>query len=193
MITRKQTKTLFGFIIALAVIIAIFFRNLPHRIHDEARLPDSSASKEFSPPSKANVSPTFNDQVELLKKSVKENPTNAAHLIALARLLMDGHQGKEAIAYFEKAAAIQPHNDSLLIDLSICYFNDHNSEKALSTTERILTFNKYNPRALYNKGAILANQGKFKEAAAVWRTLMKNAPNSHEAEQVKTQITQLEK
>lgn len=136
-------------------------------------------------PTKENVVPVYQEKVKQLTKSVENNPTNAAHMAALARLLMDGHQNGEAIRYFERALLIQPNNDSLLFDLSVCYFNEKQYTKAMAVTERILRVNKNDPKALYNKAMILATEGNTVEAERVLRHLISIAPQSEEAIQAK--------
>jgi hypothetical protein len=46
---------------------------------------------------------------------------------------------------------------------------------------------------LFNKGAILASEQKKSEAIAVWKRLIRHAPNSEEAVTAKGFIAQLEK
>lgn len=177
----------------IAVLLIILSRNSPRYAETQVLTPMPDTSFSFNAPSKTNVSSSFTDRVEQLKKSTNENPSNAAHLIALAQLLMDGHQNTEAIIYFEKAVALQPKNDSLLLDLSVCYFNEKEYGKALKTTEKILSRQRYHTRALYNKGAILATLDRKNEAVTVWKELMKHNPNSEEAKTVQGHISLLEK
>ncbi|MDD8017470.1 MAG: tetratricopeptide repeat protein [Bacteroidota bacterium] len=189
---NKNIKLVLTGLGALAVIVLILSRNLPTMEKSVETPANQSMAKEFTTPTKENVTPSFNDHIEMLKKSVKANPSNAFHLVTLAQLLMDGHQTAEAITYFEQARKIQPKNDSLLLDLSVCYFSEKNYAKALEITEKILLIHPDHSRALYNKGAIFATQGKKHEAAVVWRRLMKVAPQSEEAKKVKDFLAQLE-
>lgn len=192
----KNNRTIqiaFTLFIGTGILLILMFRNSPKVT--EAVPSEKTLQKPpvMDVPSKTNVVSGFTEQVEELKRSAAKQPKNAAHLIALAQLLMDGHQNKEAIVYFEKAALLQPKNDSLLLDLSVCYFNEKEYAAALKITERILSRGKDVSRALYNKGAILATQGKKTEALSVWKDLLKRAPNSEEAKTVRGHMSLLEK
>ncbi len=171
----------------------ILLRNTPRYVQTPPRELLTEKPPVLEVPSKSNVSSSFTVRVEQLKKSVNANPANASHLIALAQLLMDGHSNKEAITYFERAAVLQPMNDSLLLDLSVCYFNEHLYDKALRITEKILAKNKYHVRALYNKGSILATINRTTEAVTVWKTLIRHHPQSEEARTAAGNISLLEK
>lgn len=175
-----------------AVISVLLLRNTPEFSSTQKEPEMSTTPPVMEVPSKTNVTPSFTQQVSELKASIEKNPSNAAHIITLAQLLMDGHQNKEAIAYFEKAALIQPSNDSILLDLAVCYFNEKQYDRSMQATERILRMKKDHPRALYNKGAILATLEKKEEAAAVWKRLVQVAPNSEEAHSVAGHLPALE-
>ncbi|MFZ4619396.1 MAG: tetratricopeptide repeat protein [Bacteroidota bacterium] len=194
MMTTKQ-KIQWGIAVLLLVASAVIlvFRNMPEMTVIPPEEKTTSAPPVMEVPSKANVTPSFTEQVDKLKQSVAKNPSNAAHMISLAQLLMDGHQNKEAVKYFEKAALLQPKNDSLLLDLAVCYFNEKDYSRALGITEQILSFNKTHSRALYNKGAILMTLNKKDEAVKVWKKLVKVAPNSEEAKTVSGHLPALEK
>ncbi|MCK9410018.1 MAG: tetratricopeptide repeat protein [Bacteroidetes bacterium] len=191
--TKKQTIQ-FG-VAATAVIVVlavIIFRNSPRFTEAVPQVSVPGKPPVLELPSKSNVTSSFTERVVQLRKSSESNPKNAAHLISLAQLLMDGHQNKEAIVYFKKAVLLQPKNDSLLLDLSVCYFNDKDYGNALRTTEKILSLNRYHTRALYNKGAILATQERKVEAIAVWKMLIQHDPLSEEAKTVRGNISRLE-
>lgn len=190
---NKRNIQIAAAIAAAGFIILILSRNAPQKIEGADHSAPFDRSTEFTAPSKTNVTPSYSERVEQLKKSVAENPSNAPHLIALAQLLMDGHQNKEAIRYFEKGEKLQPKNDSLLLDLSVCYFNEREYANALKTTEKILSLYPGHPRALYNKGAIYAAMNRNDEAVAVWKVLLRTAPESEEAKSVRGHISMLEK
>lgn len=180
-------------VLLLAGIAAVlFFRNTPAAATPE-QPPVLSVPAPSNEPSKANVHSSYAQQVEQLKRSVEQDPKNAAHLVSLAQLLMDGHNVEEAIGYFEQAAVLQPGNDSLLLDLAVCYSKVGRSDRAMEVTDRILKNDAHHVRALYNKGALLASTGRTKEAAIVWKRLMAVAPKSEEANTVRGYLASLEK
>jgi cytochrome c-type biogenesis protein CcmH/NrfG len=179
-------------LLMLGIAAVLFFRNTPKTPALE-QPPVLTAPAPSDAPSRENVHSSYTEQVEQLKRSVESDPKNAPHLIALAQLLMDGHQNKEAIRYFEQASVLQPGNDSLLLDLAVCYANEGRTDRAMEVTERLLKRDRRNVRALYNKGALLASSGKKAEAVAVWKELLKAAPDSEEAKTVRGYLASMEK
>lgn len=179
-------------LLVLGIAAVLFFRNSPQSPAFE-QPPVLTTPVPSDAPSKENVHSSYTMQIEQLKRSVEKDPKNAAHLISLAQLLMDGHQNNEAIRYFEQASILQPENDSLLLDLAVCYANNGRSDRAMEVTERLLKKDGRNVRALYNKGALLASSGKQTEAAAVWKRLLTIAPASEEAKTVRGYLAAMEK
>jgi tetratricopeptide (TPR) repeat protein len=180
-----------GFTVLLIVVFCagVAFILLRNRHAVENAQPSESTQKmdvpKMTAPSKENVVPVYQEKVAQLKASVEKNPSNAAHIASLARLLMDGHQTAEAIRYFEQVIVIQPKNDSVLFDLSVCYYNEKKYDKAMETTEKILRFKKDNPKALYNKAMLFATKGNSGEAEKILKHLIDVAPRSDEAVQAK--------
>ncbi|NUN69741.1 MAG: tetratricopeptide repeat protein [Bacteroidetes bacterium] len=192
MTTTRMFRTGMAALLLIGVAIVIFYRNTPKPVTSGAPpVFDTPATSQT--PSKENVHASYTEQVGQLKRSVEKDPKNTAHLIALGQFLMDGHQDRDAIIYFERAAVLEPQNDSLLLDLAVCYANDGRPDQAMVVTERLLTKDRRNVRALYNKGALLASAGKKSDAAAVWKELLRIAPESDEAHTVRGYLTSLEK
>ncbi len=185
------TYLLLGAVVAALVVYTLFFwRKQPTEVNEPAvthdRVPPHPSSET---PSKNNVNETYVQRVEELKKSVEKNPSNADHLSMLAALLMDGHQASDAIPYFERAARLQPKNDSLLLDLSVCYSMVKKYDAALEITDRLLHNNSKNLTALYNKGALYATLGKKEDASRWWKKILALAPASEEAKKAKSGLT----
>jgi cytochrome c-type biogenesis protein CcmH/NrfG len=184
-------------VLAFAVCATVFYFFAVFRNRKDIQtsgVTEFTSTGTFSPagpPTKDNVSSSYTEAVAELKHSIEKNPKNAGHLKALARLLMDGHQMKEAIPYLVQAAAREPKNDSLLFDLTACYFSANMNDAALATTEKILVLKHRIPEALYNKGIILAAQRRTKEAENVWNHLMTIAPGSTEAKKARAHFAQL--
>ena len=185
-------KIIAGAVIFLGAVVIFFFRN--QRTFEESGVRQTGPKAMFhagDAPTKENVSSTYQKEIEQLTQAVEKNPNNAGHVKALAQLLMDGHQMVKAIPYYEQAVKLEPNNDSLLFDLSVCYFSMSDYGKALSTTEKILSLGRRRPEALYNKGVILAAQGKTAEAGKTWKQLIAVAPNSEEAKKAKAHLAQI--
>lgn len=186
-------KILIPVLIVVSIVVVLFFRSGPRKVETVA-LSDGIQNPEISiAPSKENVTKSFTDHVEMLKKKIARNPNDIQTLKTLAQWLMDAHKTEEAIGYFERGVKLQPRNDSLLLDLSVCYFRLHRYEKSLSTTDRILQLYPDHLRALLNKGAIFAAMNKKNEAIAAWNRLLKRSPRSEEARQAEEYLVQLRK
>lgn len=172
-----------------AIAAVLVFRTGPKNI--EPNVQEHQTSETLTAPSKENVSPSFREHIELLKKKVTAHPHDVQTLKTLAQWLMDAHKTEEAVVYFEQGVKLQPKNDSLLLDLSVCYFQLHQYDKAMQATDRILQFHKNHPRALLNKGVIYAAQNKPSDAAGIWKKLAQRFPESEEAQQAQQYLAQL--
>ncbi|MEI7906365.1 MAG: tetratricopeptide repeat protein [Bacteroidota bacterium] len=144
-------------------------------------------------PGKGNVAQEYSQQLDALKKSVEKDPKNVSHLTMLASMLMDGHNSKEAIQYYERARKLDPKNTAILLDLTVCYSQTGNLSEALNITNVVLNADPKNATALYNRGAIYGQQGKLKEAEQTWKKLIQVAPQSTEAKKAAESLKQLEK
>ncbi len=191
---KKQQSISFIFIglIVFSAIYFIIFRNQKTMVEtDVSEIGSNGAFQPTVQPSKNNVTPSYSEHVDQLKHSVEKNPNNVSHRKALGQLLMDGHQPKEAIKYFEEALALTPKDDSLLFDMTMCYFTERQYDKALITTEKILSFSPKRPQALYNKGVILSAMGKAEEAEKTWKKLIAVMPSSDEAKMAKNYLSKI--
>jgi tetratricopeptide (TPR) repeat protein len=188
-------RLIFPFIL-IAAIVFVLTRD-SGRMLKNSEQPEKT-DKEFpagqpQAPGKGNVAKEYSQQLDALKKSVDKDPKNLSHLTMLASMLMDGHNPKEAIQYFERARKLEPVNSSVLLDLSVCYAQTGNIDEAMKITNVLLTKDPKNSTALYNKGAIYARQGKRKEAEQTWKKLILVAPESHEAKNAVDALKQLGK
>lgn len=186
-------KLLLPAILIVIVASVLLLRTGPKKVEQTVREGKNEASEMPLAPSKENVTQSFTDHVELLKKKLEENPNDVQTIKMLAQWLMDSHKTEEAITYFERGIRLQPKNDSLLLDLSVCYYQLQQFDKAMTTTEKILQFYPRHPRAMLNKGAIFAARGKEKEAAAIWEQLIQRSPETEEAGQARKFLAQLRK
>ena len=178
-------KLIFPLLI-IGAIIFVLRRDSGRMTKSDVQPQESNKSfpaEEQKAPSKDNVAKDFSQQLEGLKRSIEKDPKNVSHLTMLATMLMDGHNPKEAIQYFERVRKLQPKNISILLDLTLCYAKTGNMPEAFNVTNAILIVDPKNSTALYNKGAMYAQQGKTKDAAEWWRKLINVAPKSSEAKQ----------
>jgi tetratricopeptide (TPR) repeat protein len=172
-----------------AIVVVLVFRTGPR--NSEPPIQGKETAESPSAPSKENVSSSFLEHVELLKKKAAAHPRDVQTLKTLAQWLMDAHKTEEAIIYFERGVALQPKNDSLLLDLSVCYFQLNRYDKAMRATDQILNYYPDHPRALLNKGVIYAAQNRSDDAVKTWSRLVKRSPETDEAQQAKQYLAQL--
>lgn len=184
-------KLLITVLIVACIAALLFFRSGPRKVGPVVSSNELHDPELRTAPSRENVSKSFIDHIELLKKNVASNPNDVRSLTTLAQWLMDAHRTEEAITYFERGLQLQPKNDSLLLDLSVCYFQIHQYDKAMNATDRILQFRPDHPRAMLNKGAIYAAQNSPDAAAATWNRLIRRSPDTEEAALAKRYLAQL--
>lgn len=123
----------------------------------------------------------YGRRVESMRRSVAEDSMNAPHIIALARMYMDGHRNADAVRYFHMALRREPGNEEVLLDLAVCYVGMSEYGKALVVTDELLKRRPDHPKGLYNRGAILASTGRPDEAVAVWKKVIRLSPGSEAA------------
>jgi tetratricopeptide (TPR) repeat protein len=133
----------------------------------------SGSSSPSVAPSAKNVSSSYYQQTEQLETYLANNPTDTTHILRLARLYQDGHQSDRAIVWYNRLIELQPRNQQIYLDLINSYGMASRWPDALKTTETLLAFAPGNEEAIYNKAAILANQGKFMEAKKLWSDLLR--------------------
>lgn len=123
----------------------------------------------------------YGRRVESMRRSVEEDSMNAPHIIALARMCMDGHRNADAVRYFQMALRREPGNEEVLLDLAVCYVGMSEYGRALEVTDLLLKRQPDHPKGLYNRGAILASTGRTEEAVAVWKKVIRLSPGSEAA------------
>ena len=127
-------------------------------------------------PNANNVSESFAKQVLDLETYLSTNPSDTTHLLMLARLYQDAHQAPKAIQTYEKLVSIQKNNPQVWLDLINTYGMNQNWEGAKKTCERMLLIFPNNYMAMYNLGAIYANQAQFKQAELWWKKVLAAKP-----------------
>jgi cytochrome c-type biogenesis protein CcmH/NrfG len=130
------------------------------------------------PPSSQNVSESFKQELNSLKKAVDDDPGDTVALKKYADLLVASHKPQESIKLYESILKRNPKRIDILFSLSFVYFNSSDFRKAEEITNKILHFDKKNIQAQYNLGAIAASNGNTEEARRIWNKLLNENPNS---------------
>ena len=147
----------------------------PKDVTSEQKLPDDEIHnplKSGESPNKDNVSEGFRHKLEMLEKSIEENPNDTLKIREYADLLAAAHKKDKAIEYYQKLLDINPRRTDILFSLSFIYYSSGDLDKAEAETKKILTFEPGNANAQYNLGAIAAGKGDKEKAREIWTKLV---------------------
>lgn len=137
-------------------------------------------------PSKDNVIGSFMEEFERLGKKIEAQPaTDTTDVLAYARMCLDAHQAATALPLLERYSKAAPKNVHVLLDLSVAQFETGKTDAAEATTRQVLRIDPRNTRAMYNLGALAASLERKDEARRHWEELIKNHPDSPDAERAK--------
>ena len=172
-------------IVAIVTLIIVSQSSKPENtkpvdITSEQKLPDDEIHKPLKSgesPNKGNVSEGFKHKLEMLEKSIKENPKDTLKIREYADLLAAAHKKDEAIKYYQKLLDINPRRTDILFSLSFIYYSSGDLDKAEAETKKILSFEPDNVNAQYNLGAISAGKGAKDKAKEIWTKLVEKYPD----------------
>lgn len=187
-------------IIVIAILIIVSQSNdttvtSGEEITSEKNIPDDDVHNNLGNskvPGKENVSEEFRHRMEMLKKTVEENPKDTIKLKEYADLLAASHMHKESIEYYNKILSITPRRIDIIFSLSFVYYSLGQFSDALQQTEKILEIDSENSNALYNLGAINASAGNKADAKAIWQKLVDQHPDDDIGIKAFNSIKQLE-
>lgn len=142
-------------------------------------------------PSKSNVSGDILRHMEFLKKAVEESPNDTAKLKEYADFLYMAHQNGKALPIYERLVKLKPDDIDARFTLTSIYYEDRQLTKAEKETDIILSYDKNNPQALYNKGAIVAGKGEKQKAQKIWNDVINRFPESKAAQLARSALQKL--
>lgn len=163
---------------------------------DESSAPADAAQGQMPPghpnvnepgaPSKDNVIGSFMEEFERLGKKIEAQPkTDTTDVLMYARMCLDAHQAATALPLLERYSKAAPKNTDVMLDLSVALFETGKPEAAEAMTMKVLQLEPKNTTAMYNLGALAASQDKKDEARKHWEKLIKEYPDSPNAERAK--------
>ncbi|HSP88708.1 MAG TPA: tetratricopeptide repeat protein [Ignavibacteriaceae bacterium] len=191
---------LYGGILVLAAAFLFFFTSKNNSIDagniETNEMPDDDIHKDLKnptqkPPGKENVSTEVKHQLDMLKKSVDENPKDTLKMREYADLLAAAHHPEEAVIYYYQVLNINPRRTDILASLAFVYYNQKDYDKASNLTSKILLYEPDNTEAMYNLGAIAATSGNKTEAKKHWEEIVKKYPDSKESALARNSLTKL--
>jgi Flp pilus assembly protein TadD len=119
------------------------------------------------------VQSAFHERVEALRAAVFARPDDRGVVLQLARTLHDGHRPLEAIEHYHTAIRLDPLDAQPYYDLALALSETAQWEAAGEVLAERLRVAPDDPVALYDLGAVRANQGDTLSARAQWVRVMK--------------------
>ena len=170
-------------------------KNLASNLQNK-EMPQDDIHKGMNPPgkeapSKSNVSGDILRHMEFLKKEVEKSPNDTAKIKEYADFLYMAHQTDKALPLYQKLAKLSPQNSDVHFSLAYIYYGQHDLDKAEKETDIILSYDKNNPQALYNKGAIIAVKGDKVKAQKIWNDVVNKYPGTEAAKLAKSALQKL--
>lgn len=186
----KRMYLIIGAVLVAALIIVIL---LP----DDGQAPKETAKEGAMPPghpdvqgentpSKSNVITSFMEEFERLGEKIKKQPaSDTSDVLVYARMCLDAHQAANALPLLEHYSKAAPKNVDVMLDLSVAYFETQNQAKAEEVTQKVLKVDPKNTTAMYNLGALAAAREDKATARRHWEKLIREYPDSPNAERAK--------
>ncbi len=180
----QRFSTILTLTAAAAVAVAVFVTlREPARLPSAARSPGTALAEAEDvhsaiTPDRGNVSHEFRAEVAALEERLINATSDTVALARLGSLLHMAHQPAKAIPYLERYTAINQTNREVWFQLVAAYGALDNWGKALEATMAILASWPDDPEAMYNVGAIHANQGDYEEARRWWERVRDQTTDS---------------
>jgi tetratricopeptide (TPR) repeat protein len=150
-----------------------------------APIAQNAAASPASPPAAGGrPAPTLDQaRVDQLTATINSDPRNTTAIVQLANVYFDGERFTDAIAWYEKALALDPKDADVSTDLGVSYYYTNRTEEALKRFEASLAINPKHTKTLLNKGIVLAfGKEDLKGAAVEWQKVVDIAPESPEGQ-----------
>lgn len=192
---RLLTVLLVSAAAAVAVAVVVSLRE-PAHLPSAARSPGTplATAMDVRPatgPDRDNVGHEFRAEVAALEERLNNAPSDTVALVRLGSLWHMAHQPAKAIPYLERYTAINQANREVWLQLVTAYGALNDWSKALEATMTILASWPADPEAMYNVGAIHANQGEYEEARRWWERVRDQGTDSALVQAATTSLRRL--
>jgi Flp pilus assembly protein TadD len=107
---------------------------------------------------------SFEERVRMLESQLRDRPDDQDLLLTLARLLHDGHRSDEAVRRYRQAIAMDPGDPQPYYDLAAIHAESRDWPSAAAALQGLLDLAPDDAIALYDMGAIRANEGRIADA-----------------------------
>lgn len=159
----KGLVALLGVIAIGMLVVSVRGDRAPGSVHAGVPLTASGVT-----PARENVAPGFAQEVAALEHRLSVGAADSAALHRLARLYQDAHQPVRAAGYYRRYLQEAPLDRQAWLDLASVSAAASDWSGALAATDSLLARDSLDPVALFNGGAIHANQGDSAAARRWW-------------------------
>ena len=101
---------------------------------------------------------------EVIGRAVEQYPDNPRILIMAGNIASDNDDAARAIAYYQKAAAIQPKNPAIYLGLGRIYIGQSDWQNAINNYEKYLEFGDASSEVLVRLALAYENTGELQKA-----------------------------
>jgi tetratricopeptide (TPR) repeat protein len=147
--------------------------------------------KGNSGPSKDDVLPQYYEHLDSLAQAWKTNQADTLLGLEYAHYLAAGHQTGKAISVYDQMIKRNPNSLSLREDAAYIAFKGGDYDLSEKYVKQILAKDKGNLDAKFNYGLIRLFKKDTLNAKKVWNEIVRNHPNSNEAERAKGALSNL--
>jgi tetratricopeptide (TPR) repeat protein len=134
------------------------------------------------------------DGKKLFEQAVRVDANNSNAYVNLARCLIMKDNFAEALPLLEKASALSPMDPEALTLLANAQLSSHQLDLALANARKVHTMEHQRFTVSHLIAArVLVLQDKLEEAAAEYRTFLKESPESPKADSVRATLESIEK
>ncbi|MBE0643223.1 MAG: tetratricopeptide repeat protein [Bacteroidetes bacterium] len=185
-----------GAVLVAAVVIVILLpegEQAPQQAAAQGEMPPGHPSVEGdNAPSKSNVISSFMEEFDRLDKKIAAQPeSDTSDVLVYARMCLDAHKAASAVPLLERYIKAAPKNTDVMLDLSVAYYETKDPKKAEEITMKVLLMDPKNTTAMYNLGALAASREDKATARKYWEKLIKEYPDSPNADRAKQFLEQL--
>ncbi len=166
-------------------------QQMPNDAIHNGQMPNDAVHKGLNGPSKGDVLPQYYEHLDSLAQAWKANKSDTTLGLEYAHYLAAGHQTAKAISIYEEMIKRNPNSFSLKEEAAYVSFQNGNYDLSEKFINKILKKNKNDLNAKFNYGLIRLFKKDTLSAKNVWNEIVKNHPNTNEAERAQEALNRL--
>jgi len=192
---KKNIITLAAVGIVCGLTAWLLGRQIVSHSAQETQSPTPASGASLKPISKTAPAMKAPDnpvhEKAFLEEQLKANPNHPPILLRLAEMERSDGKLAEARKHLEQAIAADATLIDARLELSLVCYQLGDAAEAEKQNLAVLKLDSKQPDALYNLGAIYANQNRFAEARQFWNDAVKYGDDSGSAKNAATGLTKL--